>query len=349
MTRFVDTRALAALLAEVGIRRFMAELLETMRDDYRRWPEFDKSARLASHSDVGVIELMPISDASQYAFKYVNGHPSNTQRGLPTVMAFGALADVDTGYPTLLSELTLATGVRTAVASALAARELARPDSTAMGMIGCGAQSEFQAIAFEELLGIRRLRIYDVDRGAVDKLAHNLARHTDLDVECVDSAEAAAYGADILTTATADKTHATIVHPEMLSDGLHINAVGGDCPGKTELAAGVLEAASVFVEYEPQSRIEGDIQQMPASFEVTELWRVLTGERAGRRSAREITVFDSVGFALEDYSMLKLVHAYAESLDLGERIDLVPDLDDNKNLYSLVDAAVGNSKARDAA
>ncbi len=349
MTRFIDTRALAALLAQVGVRRFMSELSVTMRDDYRRWHEFDKSARLAAHSDVGVIELMPISDASQYAFKYVNGHPSNGRYELPTVMAFGALADVETGYPTLLSELTLATGVRTAVASALAASVLARPDSATMGMIGCGAQSEFQAIAFESLLGVRRVRLYDIDAAAVAKLRRNLERHTDLVVEVVDSARAAAEGVDILTTATADKALATIVDTSMLSNGLHINAVGGDCPGKTELAAGVLEASSVFVEFEPQTRIEGDIQQMPGSFAVTELWQVLTGAHPGRVSDSEITVFDSVGFALEDYSMLRQVGHYAESLDIGERIHLVPNLDDNKNLYGLVDSALGERPARDAA
>ena len=343
------TNQLATLLAEVGVRRFMSELAEAMRDDFRRWPEFDKSARLASHSDVGVIELMPIADASQYAFKYVNGHPSNTARGLSTVMAFGALADVDTGYPRLVSELTLATGVRTAVASAIAACELARPDARTMGMIGCGAQSEFQAIAFETLLGIERVRIYDVDPAAVDKLARNLEAHSGLVVERVASARDAADGVDILTTATADKAHATIVDTAMLSPGLHINAVGGDCPGKTELAAGVLEAASVFVEYEPQTRIEGDIQQMPAEFGVTELWQVLTGARPGRRDDGEITVFDSVGFALEDYSMLRLVDRLAESLGIGETIDLVPELDDNKDLYSLVDDALAARPARNAA
>ena len=349
MTRFVDTRALAALLADVGIRPFMAELADVMSDDYRRWPEFDKSARLAAHSDVGVIELMPIADASQYAFKYVNGHPSNTSRGLSTVMAFGALADVDTGYPRLVSELTLSTGVRTAVASAIAARALARPDAKTMGMIGCGAQAEFQAIAFESLLGIERVKIFDVDPAAVDKLARNLAAHTGLEVERAATAGEAAAGVDILTTATADKTHATIVDAAMLSPGLHINAVGGDCPGKTELAADVLETASVFVEYEPQTRIEGDIQQMPADFGVTELWQVLDGEHPGRRDDAEITVFDSVGFALEDYSMLKLVNRFAEDGGYGEKIDLVPELDDNKDLYSLVDEALASRPARDAA
>jgi ornithine cyclodeaminase/alanine dehydrogenase-like protein (mu-crystallin family) len=94
--------------------------------EFCRWHDFDKSVRLACHSTDGVIELMPITCSQQFAFKYVNGHPKNTRDGLPTVMTFGVLADVDTGAPRLLSELTITTAIRTAAMSALAAQKLAR-------------------------------------------------------------------------------------------------------------------------------------------------------------------------------------------------------------------------------
>ncbi|MBN4842183.1 ornithine cyclodeaminase, partial [Citrobacter braakii] len=92
-----------------GLDRTLAGIAQCIEEDFQRWPAFDKSARVASHSHDGVIELMPISDARRYSFKYVNGHPRNTTRGLPTVMAFGVLADVATGAPELVSELTLTT------------------------------------------------------------------------------------------------------------------------------------------------------------------------------------------------------------------------------------------------
>jgi ornithine cyclodeaminase len=114
--------------------------------------------------------------------------------------------------------------------------------------------------------------------------------------------------------------------------------VGGDCPGKTELHGDILDSAHVFVEYEPQSRIEGEIQHKPADFTVTELWQVLRGERPGRRSADEVTVFDSVGFALEDFSALRYMLEAATELGLGERIELIPQLEDPKNLFSLLQA-----------
>lgn len=348
MTRFVDVPAMADLIHAIGLPTLIGQLVDTVEDDFRRWPEFEKSARLASHSAVGVIELMPISDDARYAFKYVNGHPGNTALGLHTVMAFGLLADVDTGYPVLLSELTLATALRTCATSAMAARALARPDSRRMALIGNGAQSEFQAIAFHHLLGIEQVSVFDIDPRATQKLVDNLADHPGLTVHRATSVADAVHGADIVTTITADKAYATIITPEMIEPGMHINGVGGDCPGKTELHADVLRAGSVFVEYEPQSRIEGDIQQLPSDFPVTELWRVLTGDAPGRVSPDQITVFDSVGFALEDYSVLRYVHEQAILRGIGSDVELVPTPEDPKDLYRLTRGGAARALRRRA-
>jgi ornithine cyclodeaminase len=336
MTRFVDVSAVARIINRVGPEKFLAGLTTTMREDFRRWESFEKCARVASHSENGVIELMPIADEHLYAFKYVNGHPSNTAKGVPTVMAFGALADVKTGLPTLLSELTLLTAFRTAAASSLAAEVLARPGSRVMGMVGCGAQGEFQAIAFHTLIGIEEIRVFDIDARAMDKFMRNLAYLPELKVIPVESAAAAVSGADIVTTCTADKNWATILTPDMVEPGMHVNAIGGDCPGKTELHVDVLRAAKVFVEYEPQTRIEGDIQQLSADHPVHDLWRVIAEQRIGRERDDQITVFDSVGFALEDYSSLRYIQLLATEYDEGIDIELIPELLDPKNLFAQV-------------
>lgn len=337
-TRFVGSADVLRLVRRLGVGPAIAAIAARIEREFRRWPEFDKTARVAAHSPEGVIELMPVADAERFAFKYVNGHPKNTRAGLPTVMAFGLLADVATGAPTLLAELTLVTALRTAAMSALAARHLARPGSRTMALIGNGAQSEFQAIAFGELLGIRALRLFDVDPAATTKLVRNL-QGRGFEITVCASAGEAARGADIVTTVTADKARATIVTPAMAAPGVHLNAVGGDCPGKTELHADVLRAASVFVEYEPQSRIEGDVQQMPADFPVTEFWRVLTGQHPGRSRADELTVFDSVGFALEDYAALAWLAEAAAVHGIGAPIDLVATPADPKDLFGALQVA----------
>ena len=341
-TLFLSPQDVANIVAQGGLAATLRGMASYIRQDFLRWPEFDKAARLAAHSPDGVIELMPIADASTYTFKYVNGHPKNTTLGLSTVMAFGVLADVSTGFPLLISELTLTTALRTAVTSAVAAGALARPGSRVMALIGNGAQSEFQALAFHHLVGIEVVRLFDVDARATAKLVRNLQNNPDAAslhlVVCNSTAEAV-LGADIITTVTADKTSATIITPDMLLPGMHINGVGGDCPGKTEIHADVLRAAKVFVEYEPQTRVEGDLQQMEAGFSVTELWQVLAGNKAGRDDDAQITFFDSVGFAMEDFSALRYVHDLAQTLEIGAAIPLIPTLADPKDLYQLIKPA----------
>jgi ornithine cyclodeaminase len=344
MVDYIGTARLRELVAGIGPARFIEELAGDIDADYRRWSEFEKSARHACHSAGGVIELMPTSDGRLYSFKYVNGHPKNTARGLLTVTAFGVLADVATGYPLLLSEMTFVTALRTAAISALASTRMARPASRVMALIGNGAQSEFQVMAFHRMAGIREVRLFDTDPEATTKLMRNLAslRLADLTVKrCAGTAEAVR-GADIVTTVTADKCNATILTPEMIEPGMHLNAVGGDCPGKTELHADILRAkdARIVVEFEPQARIEGEIQQLDASVAVTEFSAVLLGVRPGRMSDREVTIFDSVGFALNDFSALRYLQRLNNAQRAtGEEIDLLPVLDDPKNLFAgLADA-----------
>jgi ornithine cyclodeaminase len=330
MTQFIGVEDMRRLVRSTGTKAFLSQLAGYVRHDFSRWAEFEKSARVASHSRVGVIELMPISDGQLYSFKYVNGHPSNPKTGKLTVTAFGVLADVATGYPLIISEMTLLTALRTAATSAFAASVLARPDSRVMALVGAGAQSEFQALAFEALLGIEEIRVYDPDASAVDKFMANAAGFGMKLIRSASVADAV-FGADIVTVCTAVKGMQAVVDAAMLSPGTHINAIGGDCPGKTELHRDILEIGKYFVEFTPQTRVEGEIQQAGPDYPVAELWEVLASVKDGRTSDADITVFDSVGFAIEDFSALRLVR----DLTAGSRrmVDLVPELDDPKNLY----------------
>lgn len=332
---FVSVDHMMKLVLRVGIDRFLVELAAVIEEDFRRWPVFDKTPRVASHSEEGVIELMPTSDGTLYGFKYVNGHPKNTRDGRQTVTAFGVLSDVGNGYPMLLTEMTILTALRTAATSALAAKYLARPNARTMAIIGNGAQSEFQARAFKSLLGVDKLRLYDIDASATRKCARNLAG-LGFTIEQCSSVEEAVEGADIVTTVTADKQCATILSDNHVGPGIHINAVGGDCPGKTELSKDILLRSDIFVEYPPQTRIEGEIQQLPAEHPVIELWQVMTGETEGRRSVDQITLFDSVGFAVEDFSALRYVREKITQFEMFTELDLLADPDEPRDLYGML-------------
>lgn len=122
----------------------------------------------------------------------------------------------------------------------------------------------------------------------------------------------------------------------MVGEGIHINAIGGDSPGKTELHQGILERSDVFVEYTPQTRIEGEIQQMPEDFAVTEMWKVVNGHHPGRTSASQITIFDGVGFAIEDFSALRVVHDKIKGTELFQNLDIIADPDDPRDLFGML-------------
>lgn len=332
---FVSVDHMMKLVLHIGVERFLSELAGYVEDDFRRWPAFDKTPRVASHSAEGVIELMPTSDGEVYGFKYVNGHPKNTREGRQTVTAFGVLSDVANGYPVLMSEMTILTALRTAATSAVAARYLAPQGADCMAIIGNGAQSEFQALAFKALLGIRKLRLFDIDPQATQKCMKNL-HGLGFEITACTSTEQAVEGAHIITTVTADKQCATILTDNMVGAGVHINAVGGDCPGKTELHHDILLRSDIFVEYPPQTRIEGEIQQLPADHPVIELWEVMTGQVSGRRDPRQITLFDSVGFAIEDFSALRYVRDQLRSVGLYQNLDMLADPDEPRDLFGMI-------------
>lgn len=332
---FISVENMMRFVLHVGVERVLVELAGEVEADFLRWERFDKTPRVASHSSVGVIELMPTSDGAFYGFKYVNGHPKNMQAGLQTVTAFGVLADVSTGYPLLLSEMTILTALRTAATSALAARHLAPKGSRTMAMIGNGAQSEFQALAFRAICGIEHVRLYDIDPAATRKCARNLSG-SGVRVTPCRSAEEAIEGAQVITTCTADKQYATILTDNMVGTGVHINAIGGDCPGKTELHRDILLRADIFVEYEPQTRVEGEIQQLDASHPVTELWQVIAGRSVGRTRAEQVTLFDGVGFAIEDFAALRYIHDRVKGTGFVQNLDMIADPDDPRDLYGML-------------
>jgi ornithine cyclodeaminase len=335
---FVSVKNMMALVHHIGLEKFLTELAAEIEADFKRWAIFDKAPRVPSHSDVGVIELMPTSDGEFYGFKYVNGHPKNMKEGLQTVTGFGLLADVNTGYPVLFSEMPVLTALRTAATSAMATKHLARKDAKTLAMIGNGAQSEFQTLALKAVCGIDTVRLYDIDPAATDKCAANLAGHGITIVKCK-TPEDAIEGADVITTATADKEMQTILTDNMVGAGVHINAIGGDCPGKTELHRDIVARASMFVEYPEQTRIEGELQQMPLDHPFTELWEVITGKAQGRKSEAEITLFDGVGFAIEDFAALRYVHAQIKKAPFYVDLDMIADPDDPRDLFGMVQRA----------
>lgn len=337
--KILSVEALTQLIMQHGFDHYLTDLIQTLKQDYSRWQKFTKMPRPAMHVPGGVLELMPICDDTYYSFKYVNCHPKNPLTGKLTVVATGQLSRIDTGYPLMFSEMTLLTALRTVATSALATDLMARKNAKIMALIGTGAQSEFQVRGLQLVRDIVEVRFFDIDPAAMDKFEQNLAGDSVRLIRCKNAKEAVE-GADIVTTCTACKDHVDVIKNEWIKSGTHINALGGDCPGKTELELSILPRSRIVVEYFEQSCTEGEIQrwtQADAKKHVyAELHELINGTKQGRENDQEITLFDSVGIALEDYSALRLTYELALKYNLGQDLNLIPDLTDPKNLISIL-------------
>ncbi|MDI1292088.1 MAG: ornithine cyclodeaminase [Methylobacter sp.] len=323
------------LIQIIGLENFFKHVIAALEEDFGRWNEFILSPRHGTYYPDGVIELMPCADRQYYAFKYVNGHPGNPHKGKLNVVAIGLLSDVGSGYPLMISEMTLLTAFRTAATGVLAAKYLARKDSKSLAIIGTGAQAEFQVLAFAGFFQLEEVRFFDTDSQAMVKFSKNLTRQKFRLIPCGSIVEAVRH-ADIVITATAAKKRQSLFEFADLSPGAFIHAMGGDCPGKTELSAEFLHQVKLVVEYKPQSLVEGETQQCAADLIYAELWELVCKHKPGRQNNDEITLFDSVGFALEDYSILRVVYELAKEHQLGTESALIPELNDPKNLFGLL-------------
>lgn len=337
MTKLITIDHVKELLNEHGRDTFTHDLIKELRHDFKRWNDFSIIPRPAMHVTDGVIELMPVCDDEHYSFKYVNGHPKNPKSNKLTVMATGQLARTSDGEPILISEMTYLTALRTAATSALATDYMARKNSKNLAIIGTGAQSEFQLHAIMTVRDIKTVYYYDIDDAAMDKFERN-CKNLDLEFVRCDSVQKAVENADIVTVCTACKQHVDVVKNEWIKDGTHINGLGGDCPGKTEIEKSLVERAKIVVEYFDQSFIEGEIQrwseQEARQMVHAILHDITSGTKQGRANDNEVTLFDSVGIALEDYAVLRLVKKLADKHKIGETIHVVPNLKNPIDLWS---------------
>lgn len=335
----LESRDINSIIHKLGLQNFYLSLMDTLTEDFKNWHSFQKCNRHAMYVDDGVIELMPICNDDLYSFKYVNGHPLNPLRGKLNVIAFGMLAEVASGYPLMLASMNILTAVRTAAISALSSKYLAKQDSKKIAIIGCGAQSEFQILAHAAIFKLEEVRCYDIRDVAQDKFCRNLAG-SEFKIIKSESIQDAINGADIIITATSVKGKFNVLSLDMLSQGQHICGIGGDSPGKTELDPEILKHAKVVVEYYPQTSQEGEIQNLNLSasdYVYAELWEIMSGIKNGRENSQEISVFDSVGFALEDFSALKLCYNLARQFNVGKKIDFLPnEIADSNDLYGLL-------------
>jgi ornithine cyclodeaminase len=325
------------IIQKKGIEQVINNLFDRLSKDFIRWEDFSKVARIADYQENGVIEQMPISDGKHYACKTITCYPDNPKQNKLSVIGFGYLADCQTGYPLLYMDMTLLTAFRTACTSTLFLDSVIKDKSIDLGIIGLGAQSAFHLHAINARFKIRRLLCYDIDKKAQQDFV-NIATDLGLPVQAVDCIETLCRESQVIVTLTAFKAKQDLINPAWLNSPKVIVAVGGDAPGKTELSQTLLERSTMVAEYLPQTAIEGELQQvMPDkknAHDIVELWKVISKKNEIDSTKHACLVFDSVGFALEDFSALKMVYDWLKADQTQQSLSMLPVLKQPKKLFA---------------
>ena len=262
--------------------------------------------------------------------KWVNVHPDNPQRGLPTVMAKIILNDPETALELADMDGTYITNYRTGAAGGLAARYLSRPESSTLGLIGAGVQARMQVAAVLKVRPIRQITIYNRTPARAQALMEELASRYDVQVTVAEHPQEAVAGQDIIVTTTASTT--PLVKADWLSPGTHINAMGADAAGKQELDPAILPQARIFVDDWAQAQHSGEINVALAQGLLRQenlsacLGEVVAGKKPGRENSQEITIFDSTGLVIQDLALGRAVFHLAQERGLGEYKEFIPGL-----------------------
>jgi len=300
------------------------DIIDVVEEAFRMWGEGKgnmppKAYLVVEHGD---FRAMPAALPGCAGMKWVNAHPQNPSRNLPTVMAVMVYSDPETGYPLAVMDGTTITAYRTGAAAAIAARYLARRDSHTLGIIGAGRQAYTQILAHAELFDLSSINVFDTSSTAVDKLITSLPGYP---IRNCSVKEAAA--SDIVCTLTPSRE--PIVKREWIMAGTHINAVGADAEGKEELEPSILKEAMVVVDDIRQASAGGEIN-VPIRrgiFTIDEVYGTLAelviGRKQGRRDDKAITVFDSTGVAIEDIAVARFIYEKARQTGDYPSIELV--------------------------
>ena len=351
MQKILDVNAIKFLVAKHGLKNIIKLTMDRIEYDFSRWKEFDIIPRPAFHVPGGVIELMPSADKEYFTYKYVNGHPINPKQNKLTVAATGQMSKTKDGYPIFITEMTILTAIRTAAVAALATKYMAKEDSKSMAIIGTGAQSEFQLEAHLLIRDLKEIHYFDTDPKAMDKFERNvIKKHPDLTFKRFDSVQDAIKGVDIVTVCTATKAQMQVIKTQWIEPGMHLNGLGGDCPGKTEFEKEILQLdnSRVVVEFFEQSFIEGEIQnfdkKIAKEIVYAQMSEICDKSKKGRDDDKQITIFDSVGIGLEDFSILYVIKELIKNEVIGDQRVMTPILDDVKDLFGLLESNINVDK-----
>lgn len=275
------------------------------------------------HIKAGLLDL----NRKYFAAKTNANFPENARRfGLPLIQGVIVVCDAENGYPLAVMDSIEITIIRTGAATAVAAKYLARPDSSVATICGCGNQGRISLAAMTKVLPLRQVYAFDKEPTLAHSFASELSKEVGIDIKATNDLGWAARQSDVCVTCTPSKEF--FLHREYIKPGTFVAAVGADSEEKQELDPRLLQASKVVVDLLEQCATIGDLhhaleQRLMTRAEVhAELGEVIAGKKPGRASADEIIVFDSTGTALQDVASAAIVYERAVASGRGMRVDL---------------------------
>jgi len=345
-TLFLSSNDISGIIQRVGPDALMDTLISRLKKAFQSSSNgsWEIPARDGFHYKApypGLIEWMPLMHrGDSVMMKLVGYHPNNpSQHQVPTILSTLALFDVSTGQLKVLADGTLLTALRTGAASAVASRVLASPESKSLGLIGAGAQAMSQLHAISRLFPIERVLVHDIDQTVAASFEDRISvlDFKSLSCEVVPINQLAAES-DIICTATSVEIDGGPVFPGSapIKPHLHINAVGSDLPGKTEIPLSHLRQSFVCPDFCAQAIVEGECQQLNQDEIGPELGEVLNSPSQYRHQSSNLTVFDSTGFALEDFVALEYALEVATEIGVGSPLQMECGQGDPHNPYEFL-------------
>ena len=311
----------------VAVGLSMAEIIDAVETAFRAKGEgrTEMPPKPGVHPGGGnnFIHAMPayIPDLQSAGVKWVSGFPENYKRGLPYITGLLILNDTATGLPVAVMDCVWITAKRTGAASAIAGRRLARPESSVMGMLGCGVQGVSHAEAFKTLFPLRTIKAYDANPAMAERYAADISARLGVEVLTVKTPREAVSGSDIVATAgpILKVPHATI-QPGWLDEGAFASLVDYDSYWSREALA---EAAKFCTDDVPQLRLYqsmGYFQNIPPIH--ADLGELVVGKKKGRENARERLMTANLGLAIDDMAVAPLLYRRAQEKGIGTWLPL---------------------------
>jgi len=311
----------------------MSEAIKAVKVAYSAFANGRVQMPNVQHLDVnqynGEVDIKSgfVEDFGLMGTKIASGFYDNQKKGLPPGIAVIVLLDLETSMPLAIMDGTHITAYRTGAAGAVAASLLARKKSENVGIVGTGTQGRMQLLALMELFDIKTVKVWDINRDIANRYKEQMSKELSIEIDVVESPEAVIPDADILVTVTPSRK--ALIRADSIHEGLHINAIGADGPGKQELDPQIMtQVSKIVVDSLEQCRKIGEIQHALSQGLIkeseihAEIGEIVNGEKVGRESENEITLFDSTGLSAQDIAAAKIVYDTAIEKGLGKRINL---------------------------